>query len=68
VQHSSESTRHAFHGHYLVTRSRTPRRACLTGTACGSAFTNSIASVVTIAIVKTVKNVSTATPSIDRTV
>ena len=49
-------------GHYLVTRGRTPRRACLTGTACGFAFTNTIASVVTIIIVKTVMNVSTTNP------
>jgi len=48
---------------YLVTRRRTPRRTCLTGAACGSAFTNTIASVVTISIVRTVKNVSTKTPS-----
>jgi hypothetical protein len=37
---------------------------CLAGAACGSPFTNTIASVVTITIVNTVKNVSTAALSI----
>jgi hypothetical protein len=43
-----------------------PRRAGRTGAARGSAFTNTIASVVTITIVKTVKNVSTETLSTER--
>jgi hypothetical protein len=37
-----------------------PRRAGRAGAAYGSAFTNTIASVVTITIVDTVRNVSTA--------
>jgi hypothetical protein len=37
-----------------------PRRAGRAGAACGSAFTNTIASVVTITIVDKVRNVSTA--------
>jgi hypothetical protein len=43
----------------LLTRIRTARRTRRTGADCGSAFTNTIASVVTIAIVTVVKNVST---------
>ncbi|HSC26861.1 MAG TPA: hypothetical protein VLD67_06280 [Vicinamibacterales bacterium] len=40
---------------------RKPRRAGRAGDACGSAFTNTIANVVTITIVKPVRNVSTGT-------
>ena len=38
---------------------RTPRRARRIGAACGSALTSTIASVVTITIVRAVRNVST---------
>jgi hypothetical protein len=44
-----------------------PRRAGRAGAACGSAFTNTIASVVTITIVDTVRNVSTCALSNHRT-
>jgi hypothetical protein len=37
-----------------------PRRGGRAGAACGSAFTNTIASVATITIVDKVRNVSTA--------
>jgi len=49
-------------GYDLVTRER-PGRARRIGAACGSALTSTIASVVTITIVRAVRNVNTGAPS-----